>query len=72
MLYALHANGLAACPLNLAVSNRKERKIKHAGAIPMDHRLIMMIAVGRPLSLTDVSAACSPRRATQEILRFGD
>src|SRR5690606_36580790 len=36
LLTALHAKGIAACPLNLAVTNRTDRRIKAAGAISAD------------------------------------
>ncbi|WP_283180216.1 nitroreductase family protein [Gemmobacter sp. 24YEA27] len=70
LIYALHATGIATCPLNLAVTNRTENDIRQAGDIPSDQRLIMMIAVGEPARLTAVDAACSPRRKTTEILHF--
>ncbi len=70
LLYAMYARGLASCPLNLAVTNARERDIRAAGGIPDDQRVIMMIAVGRPLSTDTVYAAGSPRRETAEILHF--
>lgn len=70
LIYAMHAHGIATCPLNLAVTNGREREIRAAGGIPADQRVVMMIAVGKPLSTLAVAAACSPRRATSEILHF--
>lgn len=70
LIYAMHAHGVATCPLNLAVANGREREIRAVGGIPVDQRVIMMIAVGKPLNTTAVAAACSPRRMTSEILHF--
>lgn len=70
LIYALHASGIATCPLNLAVTNRTENDIRQAGGIPADQRLIMMIAVGVPASIKAVNAACSPRRDLSEVLHF--
>jgi nitroreductase len=72
LIYAAHAYGLATCPLNLAVPNKRERQIRQAGGIPKDQRLIMMIAIGRPLVTQAVHAAKSPRRKLEEVLHFGD
>lgn len=46
LLFALHAKGLAACPLNIAFRNSKEKKIRRVASIPDSQRLIMMIAFG--------------------------
>lgn len=70
LIYFMHASGVATCPLNLAITNSRERKIKSEAGIPMDQRVIMMIAVGYPVSAEIVSAAASPRRDTAEILHF--
>jgi len=67
LLYACHANGIAACPLNLAISHRQDRRIKQAGDIPVDQRLTMMIAVGAPKDANHPKAAGSPRRPVAEV-----
>ena len=67
LIYACHANGVAVCPLNLAITHRQDRRIKQAGGIPVDQRLIMMIAVGLPKDVTQSKAAGSPRRPAAEI-----
>ncbi|TFY87685.1 hypothetical protein DYL59_18010 [Pseudomonas kairouanensis] len=69
LLLACHANGLGACPLNLAVLNSVEKKIRTVGAIPASERLIMMIAVGLPVE-SHFRAARSPRRLTTEVLQL--
>jgi len=48
VLNSCQSMGLGACPLNLAVTNRKEIKICEVGNIPKGERLIMMIAFGYP------------------------
>jgi nitroreductase len=69
LLLACHANGLGACPLNLAILNTVEKKIRDVGGIEASERLIMMIAVGKPLE-SHFRAARSPRRLTTEILQL--
>jgi nitroreductase len=70
LIYALHAAGIATCPLNLAVRNTQEKRIKAAAGIPQDQRLIMMIAVGTPIGDGGFKAAASPRRDTAEMLHI--
>lgn len=67
LMLAFHSLGLASCPLNLAVSNSTERRIKSEGGIPANERVIMMIAVGKPVE-DGRKAAKSPRRPVSEIL----
>ncbi|WP_024868969.1 nitroreductase family protein [Pseudoxanthomonas suwonensis] len=69
VLLSCHSIGLGACPLNLAVTNAVERKIKEAGGIPTGERLIMMIAFGNMIS-EPLRVAASPRRALDEILHW--
>lgn len=66
-MLAAHALGLACCPLNLAVRHGTERRIKAIGGLPADQRLVMMIAVGRPLPGA-LKAAASPRRPVADVL----
>ncbi|WP_212436837.1 nitroreductase family protein [Bradyrhizobium ottawaense] len=66
-MLAAYAVGVATCPLNLAVRHGVERRIKRAGSIPDDQRLVMMIALGWPAS-DGLKAAASPRRPVSEIL----
>lgn len=63
------AYGIATCCLNLAVDNSLERKIKSAGKIPRNERLIMMIAFGTP-SADHPVGACSYRLATAGVLQW--
>lgn len=69
VLLACHAEGLAACPLNLAVSNRVEKEICQLAGIPVSERLIMMVAFG-PTINEPLRVANSPRRAVREILNI--
>jgi nitroreductase len=50
VLNACQALNLASCPLNLAVSNRKELQICKSAQISSGERLIMMISFGYPIS----------------------
>lgn len=69
VLLACHSMGLAACPLNLAVTNSMERKIRSVAAIPDGERLIMMIAVGQ-VTPGPLSVARSPRRDISEVIHI--
>lgn len=69
LMLALHGLGLASCPLNLAVTNGREREIKRVGGIPANERVIMMLAVGHGAA-DERKAAKSPRRPVEEILNF--
>jgi nitroreductase len=48
LLLACHAYGIACCPLNMAVTNRVERRIKAVGGIHLRERPVMLIAFGYP------------------------
>lgn len=65
LMLAFHGLGLASCPLNLAVTNAVERRIKRTGGIPSNERIIMMIAVGKAVK-AGRKAAKSPRRPLSE------
>lgn len=67
ILLACHARNIAACPLNLAVTNATERKIKAAGGIRKEERVVLMIAFGTTIN-EPLRVATSPRRDTDEIL----
>lgn len=67
LMYACQAFGIATCPLNLAVTNKKEKAIQKAGNIHDRERLIMMMAFGYPIT-ENLKAASSPRLPTQDVL----
>ncbi|MCC5829617.1 MAG: nitroreductase family protein [Phycisphaeraceae bacterium] len=67
LLLALHARGLAACPLNIAFRNSKERRLRRCGGIPDSERLLMLISFGRPNPSVKF-AAPSPRPPLSEVL----
>jgi nitroreductase len=69
LLLALHSKGISSCPLNLAVTNSTERKIKAIGNIPPNQRLIMMVAAGKT-SDSIIKAARSPRCKVSDIAVF--
>jgi len=46
LMFALHAVGLGACPLNTCFPFFSENKVKEVADIPKSERLIMMLAVG--------------------------
>ncbi len=67
VLNACQALGLGACPLNLAVSNRRELDICRAGRISKGERLIVMIAFGFPEPV-DLVVARSERMSVESLL----
>jgi nitroreductase len=67
VLNACQSLGLGACPLNLAVTNRRESLICNAGGISNGERLIMMIAFGFPEKI-DLSVARSERMQIDKIM----
>lgn len=71
ILLACHRHGLVSCPLNLAVTNKREREIRREAEIPEHQRLIMMIAFGHPIESTLI-AARSARLGPMEIVSIHD
>jgi nitroreductase len=69
LLLACYANGIGVCPLNLAVDNAKEKKIKMTAKIHSRERLAMMISFGYPGEL-DLKAARSPRIPLNSVLKI--
>lgn len=69
LLLASYANGVGVCPLNLAVDNAKEKKIKEAANIHPRERLAMMISFGYPGQL-DLKAARSARLPLGSVLKI--
>lgn len=67
LMLSLHAHGLAACPLNIAFRNQKEKQLRRAGNIPDSQRLLMMISFGYPNKNVGY-AASSPRQEIAEVL----
>lgn len=66
LLLALSCCGFANCPLNLALPNKTERRIKRVGKIPRRERLIAMVAAGPPPP-HEYRAACSPRWGAEQV-----
>jgi nitroreductase len=67
LMYACQAFGIATCPLNLAITNKKEKVIQKAANIHGRERVIMMMAFGYPVQ-RNLKAAASPRLPTNDIL----
>ncbi len=64
---ALQSQGLAYCPLNLAVSNSREMDICRVGGISTGERLIMMISFGYPV-VGEFKVAKSARLSPEELI----
>lgn len=69
LMLALHAEGIASCPLHLGFTNSVENDIKLAGNIPSNQKLIMMLAIGKTLE-SIITVAKSPRRKVSDIAYF--
>ena len=71
LLLALNARGFVCCPMNLAVTSKKERQIKSLGNIPERERLVAMVAAGPPPDYP-LRAAKSPRWSEDSICILHD
>lgn len=69
LMLSCQAFGVATCPLNLAILNKVESKIKNSGNIHGRERLIMMIAFGYPID-SGLKAASSPRLLIDDVLKI--
>ena len=67
VLNACQSLGLGSCPLNLAISNKKELAISTAGNISKGERLVVMIAFGFPEPV-DLTVARSERLPVNDLL----
>lgn len=66
---ACSALGLVSCPLNLAVGNLREFRIKRLARIPQNERLIMMMSFGYPVrEKAHLVAASSARLPVDQVL----
>ncbi len=63
------SHSFGCCFLNLAVTNRQEKRIKQAAGIPQGEKLILMMAFGIPVT-RDRAAARSERLPVDEVLTF--
>lgn len=68
LIYALHARGIASCPLNLSLSFSADRALHQAAGIPAWETPIMMVAIGYPPP--QLRVAVSARQAMAKILFF--
>ncbi|MCH4826783.1 nitroreductase family protein [Planococcus halocryophilus] len=68
LIYALHSLGIGTCPLNLALTNNAEKKLKEVARIDNSEVLMMMIAVGH--LPTNLNVAASIRREVSEVLKI--
>ncbi len=67
LMYTLHAFGIAACPLNMACTNSKERRLRKCAHIPDSERIMMLISFGYP-DQNNTTAAPSPRKQVNQAL----
>lgn len=69
LINSCNYNGLISCPLNLGISNFKEFKIKRLGKIPINERLIMIIAFGYSKT-KKLKSAYSLRKKNYELIKL--
>ncbi|MDO8413541.1 MAG: nitroreductase family protein [Gallionellaceae bacterium] len=68
LIYAFHSLGVGSCCLNWSVEPPTDQAFKKISGIPVDHAIIMLLAIGHlPPNLL---VAQSPRRPLSEVLRF--
>lgn len=70
LLYALQAEGLASCCLNLSIPWTTEKKLTALYQLPASERPVMMIAVGHLPERVQV--AHSQRKTLNEVLHWSD
>jgi len=66
LVFALHSMGVGTCCLNWAVPPAVDRKLRMVSGIPVNHAIIMMIAVGHLPETFRV--ACSAHRPIEDVL----
>lgn len=70
LIYALHASGVASCPLNLSTYSFQDFKLHKLLGIPMHETPIMMMAIGYPPNVLNVT--CSQRLPVEWFIRYRD
>jgi nitroreductase len=70
LLYALQAQGIASCCLNLCTSFTEDVALRRVCRIPAWETAVMMIAIGYPPD--SLSVAASARNSTDAVLAFRD
>jgi nitroreductase len=68
LLYALHHQGVGACPLNWMVPSSVDAKLRRVLPIPQNEKVIMVISVGHMPDKLRV--AKSVRRPTEHFVKF--
>lgn len=70
LVYALQAQGIASCCLNLSISCLQDMALRRDCKIPVCETPIMMIVIGYPTD--SLLVAVSTRRPTEAVLSFRD
>lgn len=70
LMYALHYKGLATCPLNWSSGRKKDQRLRKLLAIPEEHVVIMLMAVGHHKE--EYNIAVSPRRSVTDVFGIID
>jgi len=68
LLYALHYEGIGACPLNWCMTPSIDKKLRHEVDIPSNENIIMIIAIG--MVPGNVRVAKSIRKPVEKTLLF--
>ena len=68
LLYALHYEGLGACPLNWSVLKDKDKKLRNTIEIGESENIIMIIGMGNLPEEIDVAISC--RKSVEEVTKI--
>lgn len=68
LMLALHASGVASCPLNWAAERKNDRQLRALLRLPDSQNVVMLIACG--YAEAGAKAALSARRPLPEVCRF--
>jgi len=68
LIHALHAAGVASCALNLSTYSFQDFKLHKVLGIPIHETPIMMMAIGYPPDLLDVT--CSQRHPVERFIQY--
>lgn len=70
LIMALHANGIACCPLNMSYQSRDEKNVSSKLQFDEDEVPIMMIAFG--IAASDASCANSERKKVSDFVQLNN
>lgn len=70
LIYALCYEGIASCPLHLALTSNREKRLRQIAALPNEEATVVMLGIGH---LPDqLKVANSQRKPVEEYIRFAE